>query len=78
VDVLLKPELQRFVDQQVKSGRFASMAEVLEAGVARLMVDSDPAKLDAGELAEIRESLAQMRRGEVVDWREHSAQFRTQ
>ncbi len=35
----LKPELQRFIDDQVNEGRFASRAEVVEAAVARLMLD---------------------------------------
>jgi putative addiction module CopG family antidote len=40
--VTLKPELERFVEEQVKAGRFSSVAEALEAGLARLMLDPLP------------------------------------
>ena len=35
MDVILEPELKRFVEEQVKAGRFATEAAVLEAGLAR-------------------------------------------
>jgi Arc/MetJ-type ribon-helix-helix transcriptional regulator len=72
----LKPELERYIEEQVKAGRFASPAEVVEAGIARLMLDPDPDELDAQDVVKIRESLEQMRRGEVLDWRQHSAELR--
>jgi antitoxin ParD1/3/4 len=75
MNVTLKPELEQFIDQQVKSGRFTSTAEAVEAGIARLMLDPEP-ELDADEVTEIRLSLEQMRRGEVVDWRQHSVELR--
>jgi putative addiction module CopG family antidote len=73
--VALKPELERFIDEQVKAGRFESPAEVLEAGLARLMLDP-PDELDEEDLAAIDESEAQIARGEDLDWKEVSAQLR--
>lgn len=75
--VALKPEIEKFIDDQVKAGRFSSAAEALEAGVARLMLDPAPDELDAKDVAELRESLEQMRRGEVLDWRTYSAELRS-
>lgn len=76
MEVHLKPELERFVDEQVRAGRFASRAEMLEAGIARLMWDVQEDVLDAQDIADIRESLEQLKRGEVVDWVEFSAPMR--
>lgn len=63
--VALKPELEKFVKDQVKAGRFASDNEVLEAGLARLMLDPPPDELDAEDLAAIEESEQQIARGET-------------
>ena len=76
MNVQLNPVLERLVDDQVRQGHFSSAAEVLEAGLARLMLDPEPDELDATDVAELRESLAQMRRGEVLDWKQYSAQVR--
>ena len=76
MDVTLKPELQRFVDEQVRAGRFASPAEVLEAGLARLMLDPAADELDDEDLAAIKESERQIERGEDLDWRAESQRLR--
>jgi Arc/MetJ-type ribon-helix-helix transcriptional regulator len=67
MNVPLKPELQRFIDDLVKAGRFTSSAEAVEAGIARLMLDPSPDVADARDVADLRESLEQVRRGETVD-----------
>lgn len=71
----LKPELEKFVNEQVEGGRFASATEVLEAGLARLMLDPEPDILDAQDVREIRTSLEQIKRGETMEWKEFSAEF---
>ena len=76
MNIELSPALEKFVDDQVQQGHFASRAEVLEAGLARLMLDPEPDELDASELADIQRSLAQMRRGEVLDWKSYAASVR--
>jgi Arc/MetJ-type ribon-helix-helix transcriptional regulator len=76
MNVRLKPELEKFLDDQVKAGNFPSTADAVEAGVARLMLDTEPDELDQQDLDNIRESLAQMRRGEVVDAKQLHAQLR--
>jgi hypothetical protein len=40
------------------------------------MLDSKPDQLDARDLVEIKESLDQMQRGEVIGWREYSQALR--
>lgn len=76
MDVALKPELERFVEEQVKAGRFASKAEVLEAGLARLMLDPLPDDLDEDDLKAIAQSEAEIERGEDLDWKVVSKQLR--
>jgi Arc/MetJ-type ribon-helix-helix transcriptional regulator len=78
MQVDLKPAIQRFVDEQVKAGSFANAQDVLEAGVARLMLDPAPDDLDADDLAAIEESEEQIRRGESLEWRGVSAQLRNE
>jgi Arc/MetJ-type ribon-helix-helix transcriptional regulator len=72
----LKPSVQRFIDEQVRTGRFPSAQDVLEAGIARLMLDPPPDELDADDLAAIEESEEQIARGESIDWKSASAQLR--
>jgi putative addiction module CopG family antidote len=74
--ISLSPELKRYVDEQVRAGRFASPEEVVEAGLARLMLDPVPDALDDEDRAAIEESEAQIDRGEDLDWAEVSAALR--
>lgn len=76
MNVTLKPELQRYIEDQDRAGRFASSAEVLEAAVARFMLDPLPADLDDEDVAAIEESEDQIARGQDLDWREVSARLR--
>lgn len=65
--VTFKPQTQKFIEEQVRAGRFASPDEAIEASVARLMCEPGPDFLDDEDRAAIRESLAQIERGEVID-----------
>ncbi len=76
MNVSLRPELQRFVDDQVKAGHFASPDAVIEAGLARLMLDPDPAELDEETLAAIDRAEEQIEQGQYRDWKEVSAELR--
>ena len=73
MNVPIKPEFEKFIEEQVKAGKFASPAAVLEAGLERLMFD----ELDEQDLAAIEESRSQIARGEDMDWREVSARLRS-
>jgi len=63
MNLALRPDIQRFIDEQVKSGRFPSPESVVEAAVAEMRedqhVDLDDATIDA-----INEAEAQADRGE--------------
>jgi Arc/MetJ-type ribon-helix-helix transcriptional regulator len=74
MNVLLKPEIQHFIDEQVKTGRFDSPQEVLEEALVRMMdelVEFDEPTLDA-----IDESEDQIQRGQFRDWKQVSAELR--
>ncbi len=73
---LTKPELEQFIHEQVKSGHFSSPDEVIEAGLARLMLDDQSAPLDDADRAAIRESEEQIARGEDMDWKQVSTALR--
>jgi putative addiction module CopG family antidote len=66
MDISLKPELRKYAEEQVKAGRFSTVDEVLEAGVARLMLDSEDGGIDEETLAAIERADAQLERGEGI------------
>jgi putative addiction module CopG family antidote len=74
--ISLSPELKKYVEEQVRAGRFASADEVVEAGLARLMLDPAPDALDDEDLAAIDESEAQVERGEDMDFTQVAAALR--
>ena len=74
--ISLSPDLKKYVEEQVKAGRFASPQEVVEAGLARLMLDPVADSLDDEDVAAIEESEAQIERGEDLDWAQVSAELR--
>lgn len=76
MNLQLKPELERFIDDQVKEGRFATPVEVVEAGIARLMLDLESDELDETDVATIGKSIDQMHSGAVIDWSTFSTEMR--
>jgi putative addiction module CopG family antidote len=66
MNVRLKPELQKFIEDEVRAGNFTSHDEVIEAALARLMLDDPAAGPDADTLAAIEEGEAQLDRGEGI------------
>src|SRR4051794_26630462 len=58
--ISVPPDLQRFIEEKVQSGEYASPEEVVQAGLSRLMDD----ELDDDTLAPIAEGEAQLDRGE--------------
>jgi putative addiction module CopG family antidote len=74
--ISLSPELKKYVEEQVRAGRFSTPEEVVEAGLARLMLDPAPDALDDEDLAAIDESEAQVERGEDMDFTQVAAALR--
>jgi Arc/MetJ-type ribon-helix-helix transcriptional regulator len=70
MNITLSPELQKFVEERVKAGEFQSPAQVIEAGLARLMLDPPPDELDEDTLAAIERAEAQLDRGEGIPLKE--------
>jgi Arc/MetJ-type ribon-helix-helix transcriptional regulator len=70
MNIILSPELQKFVEERVKAGEFQSPAQVVEAGLARLMLDPPPDELDEDTLAAIERAEAQLDRGEGIPLKE--------
>ena len=77
MQITLKPELERYVEEQVRAGRYASAEDVMTAAVGRLMQDDHAGDFAAGELdALIARAEAQFRRGEGSDASDVFAEIR--
>lgn len=74
MNLQLRPEVQKFVDERVKAGQYASTEALIEAGIARLMLDPEPA-LDEETLRAIEEGEKQGDRGEVIGWAQLRAEL---
>ncbi len=76
MDIALKPDLERFIAEQVKAGKFASPIDVIEAALGRLQQD-DFNDFAPGEMDDLLKAAdAQLSRGEghsLNDVRAHIA-----
>jgi putative addiction module CopG family antidote len=75
MNVSLNAELLRFVDEQIKTGRYRSPDDVLEEALTRMM-EEEAVQLDERTLSAIDESEDQIDRGEYRSWKEVSAELR--
>ena len=66
MEVRVRPELRKFIEDEVTAGNFASADEVVEAALARLMLDPPPDAGDAETLAAIDQAEAQVDAGEGI------------
>ena len=73
---LKKPELEKFIDDQVKAGYFPSPEAAVEAAVARMMVDREGESLTADDVAAVEASEAEIDRGERVEFDDFAASMR--
>lgn len=66
----LNPEVQKFIEENVRAGQYATPEDVIHTAVARLEIDEafDGEDLDTTALAAIEEGLAQDNRGEGRPW----------
>ena len=72
MNITLKQDSERFVDELVRSGGYGSPSDVIEAAIARLRLD----RLDEEDWQAIRESEAQISEGKVRDFNEVAAELR--
>lgn len=72
VDVQLSLELERFVDESVRAGHFASASELVSAALQYLKGSEAPFPTDPPGLAELRRQveigIAQADRGQFVEF----------
>ena len=77
MNVVLPPELEKFVEEEVRAGRYESPERLVEAAVSHLMGASTIDDFAPGELAElIAEGEADIARGDVIDGDEVFAMLR--
>ncbi len=68
--VILTPELEQFVTEQIESGHYQSASDVVSQGLGMLQAQEEFISANATELrGKIASGLAQIRRGETVDGR---------
>lgn len=68
MNLSLKPSTRRFIEQKLKSGRYASAEELLEAGLVALQQQEAVGDFEPGELDTlIAEGEASIKREGVVD-----------
>ena len=73
--VKLTPEAEKFVQEQVRVGKFHSPDEVLDAAVARMMLESED-ELDDVTIAAINRAEAQIDAGKGIDFEQFAAEMR--
>ena len=64
---LTKPELEQFIQEQIREGHFSTPTDVVEAAVARLMDAQADIEFDEETLAAIKRADEQLERGEGID-----------
>jgi Arc/MetJ-type ribon-helix-helix transcriptional regulator len=70
------PELERFITDEVESGRFPSHSAAIAAAVERMMLEKDFLLTDDETVAAIEEAEAQLDRGEGISLEDAFAQLR--
>jgi Arc/MetJ-type ribon-helix-helix transcriptional regulator len=73
---LKRPELEKFIDDQVRAGRFSTPEAAIEAAVENLMLDSEFDDLDDDTAAAINRAEEQIERGEGIDFKQFAAEMR--
>jgi hypothetical protein len=71
---LTKPELEEYVDSQVKAGRFATPEAVVEDALLRAMAAD--IELTPKDLEAIEKSRQEYARGETVNFKDFAARMR--
>jgi Arc/MetJ-type ribon-helix-helix transcriptional regulator len=67
MNLTLKPDDERFLNEQVKAGRFSSPEDAVAEAIDRLRWGDD-VRPTQEDLAAVREGLAQLDRGEGIPW----------
>ncbi|MDB5324315.1 MAG: hypothetical protein JWN40_5946 [Phycisphaerales bacterium] len=74
---LRRPELEKFIDDQVRAGHFPSAEAAVEAAVEHMMLDQGADdELDDETAEAINRAEEQIERGEGIDFRQFAAEMR--
>jgi putative addiction module CopG family antidote len=78
MNVSIDPDLAKFIEDQVRAGRYGSADAAVNAAVSRLKAEQElvAGELDDDDVEAIEEGLAQLDRGETVPWEKVRAEFR--
>jgi putative addiction module CopG family antidote len=76
MNLSLSQDVQRFIEEKVRAGQYATPEEVIHTAIARLQSD-EAIELDDEQLAAIEEGLAQADRGEGRPWEQVREELRT-
>jgi antitoxin ParD1/3/4 len=69
MNISLDPEIQRYLEAQVKAGRYGSVDEAVNSLLATAKLEEELTPQDVQELrAEIAAGLDELDRGEVGEW----------
>ncbi|MGD0461281.1 MAG: hypothetical protein ABSB74_02215 [Tepidisphaeraceae bacterium] len=72
---LKKPELEKFIDEQVKAGHFPNPEAAVEAAVQQMMLDQMH-ELDDETIAAVKQADEQIDGGQGVDFKQFAAELR--
>jgi Arc/MetJ-type ribon-helix-helix transcriptional regulator len=70
------PRVQRFIAEQVESGRFPTPEAAVQAAVERMMLDRPDQELDRETIDAINRAEEQLDRGEGIDFAQFAAEMR--
>ena len=78
MNLALSPEIQKFIEDRVRTGKYATPEAVVQDAIERLQTDEELAALDLDDhtLAAIDEADRQYGRGEFVDLKDVAAELR--
>jgi Arc/MetJ-type ribon-helix-helix transcriptional regulator len=65
--LLLRQEIEQFIDEQVKAGRFPTCEAVVEAAIAEFSDITPEFQLTSADIAAINKAEAQANRGEGME-----------
>ena len=78
MNVSIEPDLAKFIEDEVRSGRYDSPDAAVNAAVSRLKAEQEllAEEVDDEDVAAIEEGLAQLDRGETRPWEQVRAEFK--
>jgi Arc/MetJ-type ribon-helix-helix transcriptional regulator len=72
---LKRPELTKFIDDQVQAGNYPTPEAAVEAAVEQMMHDQE-GELDDETIAAINRAEEQIERGQGIDFKQFAAEMR--